>query len=94
MPDNTIEITLQTYGHLQQDVFLSKSVAEKFASAMKGQTIAIDGDTWHSTTYKHASNNHYRILSTRLEDDNPGDPSRGRVVAICQPVQQRQMEVK
>jgi hypothetical protein len=93
MPEpETIEVTLALYGQQSGPVYMSRETAKHYAEQMIGRTIlSREADYMRIAALPSVK---YRILSTRLEDDNPGDPERGRVVAICQPVQQRQMEVK
>lgn len=95
LPEGTIEITLHTYGILNRSVFMSRSAAERFAEQIKatGFQIIINGDDWFSATNEWQANR-FRIISTRLEDDTPNDPSKGRVVAICVPLPLKSMEVK
>jgi hypothetical protein len=82
-----IEVTLALYGQQSGPVYMSRETAKHYAEQMIGRTL---------TNFCTATNIplKLRIISTRLEDDNPADPTRGRVVAICQPIQQRTMEVK
>jgi|SRR5579875_2587724 hypothetical protein len=99
MPEEiiSIEVTLALYGQQSGPVYMSRETARHYAEQMVGRTL---WDRAHGleTRYQRTADGivavPLRIIATRLEDDNPADPSKGRVVAICQSLQQRQMEVK
>ncbi len=72
------ETTLFLYGYLQDGVILSRATVEKMAQIMVGT---------QGRYCEELQGQIVRVLSYRLEDDSPSDPTKGRVIAICEPVQ-------
>lgn len=70
------ETVIATYGHMHQDRWMSRQIAENIAEqlARLSQAAPVSPDQM------------FRIVSTRLEDDSPTDPTVGRVIAICEPL--------
>lgn len=91
--DNTVEITLATYGQMHESVQMTREAAEHYARTMIGRSVQYPANYVVVPGNRQAWNQ-FRVISTRLEDDNPSDPTKGRVVAICVPMPNRQMEVK
>lgn len=86
LSEGTIEETIGTYGRPFLGIQMSRETAQEYAREVIG--------TRKYVTLYPGNTRYFRVISTRLEDDTPGDPSKGRVVAICQPLPNRQMEVK
>lgn len=70
------ETVIATYGHMHQGRWMSRQIAENIAEqlARLSQAAPLSPDQM------------FRIVSARLEDDNPTDPTVGRVIAICEPL--------
>jgi hypothetical protein len=75
---NQFETTLFTYGYLEDGVILSRATVQKMADLMKGDS---------SRMFEAHHGQLCRILSCRLEDDSPADRTKGRVIAICEPIE-------
>jgi len=71
------EAILFLYGYLEDDIILSRATVQKMADLMKGDS---------SRHFDGHKGQLCRILSTRLEDDSPADNTKGRVIALCEPV--------
>lgn len=102
LPDNDIEEReIARYGVTYGAVQINRTVAEKLAKEFVG--LIVDAKTDLTTSFLRQiglstcivdlSQHRMRVIAYRMED-NPQHPGQGRVVAICQPLPNRQMEVK
>jgi hypothetical protein len=75
---NQFESILFTYGYLEDGLILSRATVQKMAE------ISVGSQGRH---FEEQRGQLCRILSTRLEDDSPADHTKGRVIAICEPIE-------
>lgn len=74
---NQFECCLFVYGNMEDGIILARGTAGRMASLLVGTTTnMLEGSIGRPA----------RILSVRMEDDSPSDPTKGRVIAICEPV--------
>ena len=76
-----LEIVIATYG-VPGHISFKRDVAEKFAQQYMGSLVNEHGQR----VSPHSEHARYRMVSYRMEDD-PTDPCKGQVIAVCQEIQ-------